>query len=370
MVTVLPRTLGSSPLARGARTERVEQDRAGRIIPAHAGSTHVCSSVMSKVADHPRSRGEHPQRGTDGRGECGSSPLTRGARRMIGIERCPVGIIPAHAGSTHGRGSPSGSNSDHPRSRGEHWTCPRGTGCVSGSSPLTRGARGPRRCVTSGSRIIPAHAGSTCPRPQYRSIPADHPRSRGEHDAGGVNSSTPGGSSPLTRGALTAHAPRGVQEGIIPAHAGSTDGEQMTHGDLPDHPRSRGEHNAVCCRTRTCCGSSPLTRGAHGVGDGGQGGAGIIPAHAGSTVTMAEWVNLAKDHPRSRGEHTYRASHLTYEGGSSPLTRGARDVSASAGVLSGIIPAHAGSTLCGTAAWSRRRDHPRSRGEHCRYGGG
>ena len=263
---------------------------------------------------------------------------------MIGIERCPVGIIPAHAGSTHGRGSPSGSNSDHPRSRGEHWTCPRGTGCVSGSSPLTRGARGPRRCVTSGSRIIPAHAGSTCPRPQYRSIPADHPRSRGEHDAGGVNSSTPGGSSPLTRGALTAHAPRCVQEGIIPAHAGSTDGEQMTHGDLPDHPRSRGEHNAVCCRTRTCCGSSPLTRGARKRRSSGPPLQRIIPAHAGSTDTRSTCSRGDPDHPRSRGEHTYRASHLTYEGGSSPLTRGARDVSASAGVLSGIIPAHAGST--------------------------
>ncbi len=53
------------------------------------------------------------------------------------------------------------------------------------------------------------------------------------------------GSSPLVRGAL--HEPRldAVQEGIIPARAGSTPHDPVIVVGAWDHPRSCGEHCAI-----------------------------------------------------------------------------------------------------------------------------
>ena len=91
-----------------------------------------------------------------------------------------------------------------------------------GSSPLTRGAR-----VPSGVH--------TC-------AFWDHPRSRGEHLVGQLSFDPLAGSSPLTRGAQVSEWEGETILGIIPAHAGSTNG-------LTTCPTVRD-------------GSSPLTRGA------------------------------------------------------------------------------------------------------------
>ena len=56
--------------------------------------------------------------------------------------------------------------------------------------------------------------------------------------------------------------------------------------------------------------------------------------------------------------------YLTAEQGSSPLTRGARCVCQFRHEACGLIPAHAGSTLSKLHAVIRCRAHPRSRGEH------
>ena len=50
--------------------------------------------------------------------------------------------------------------------------------------------------------------------------------------------------------------------------------------------------------------------------------------------------------------------------GSSPLTRGAQELSLVCGVDAGIIPAYAGSTSMSFFAASASEDHPRLRGEH------
>ena len=137
----------------------------------------------------------------------------------------------------------------------------------------------------------------------------DHPRIRGEHPH-----------------------PRGIHDylgGIIPAYAGSTMYERAaarnevgssphTRGALlsslasrsttRDHPRIRGEHQAV----------EQVRRDAPG----------IIPAYAGSTLSRMRWTPAVW--------------------GSSPHTRGAR--------------------LTATSWMTRRWDHPRIRGEHCNDG--
>ena len=71
------------------------------------------------------------------------------------------GLIPAHAGSTLGRGSSPRERAAHPRSRGEHAGNYNSTECKNGSSPLTRGAPWLASFSIAATRLIPAHAGST-----------------------------------------------------------------------------------------------------------------------------------------------------------------------------------------------------------------
>ena len=195
----------------------------------------------------------------------GSSPLTRGARGAIGLPQPLQGLIPAHAGSTGGTNPKPTHPWAHPRSRGEHFPAGIGAGFGPGSSPLTRGARFLSRLGRGCVRLIPAHAGSTTASPLIFILPPAHPRSRGEHAAG---------------------ASRGRQPpGLIPAHAGSTCWIIHYRGRTRAHPRSRGEHDVSQRALDTDRGSSPLTRGALTSESHVECCNGLIPAHAGSTRT-------------------------------------------------------------------------------------
>ena len=244
---------------------------------------------------------------------------------MRGEIRRPIrGLIPAHAGSTHQTTHPRHRASAHPRSRGEHYNSLEGIAARSGSSPLTRGARGqgwPRR-DTEG--LIPAHAGSTRRRRWRLPVRWAHPRSRGEHGVVNVEVNGGGGSSPLTRGAQRLAELSNVGVGLIPAHAGSTYIGYLPVFYVWAHPRSRGEHTAAS-RARTAdAGSSPLTRGALDLGGLVRPVEGLIPAHAGSTRTFSISTGRRRAHPRSRGEHLPRPRTSRAGPGSSPLTRGAQ----------------------------------------------
>ena len=90
-------------------------------------------------------------------------------------------FTPAHAGNTHVNAEEAGSLEVHPRSRGEYLLTLHQTDPEPGSSPLTRGIRGPKPENVEKARFIPAHAGNTkfdgCMPP----FPKVHPRSRGEY---------------------------------------------------------------------------------------------------------------------------------------------------------------------------------------------
>ena len=192
----------------------------------------------------------------------------------------------------------------------------------------------------------------------------DHPRSRGEHTSNPTARPTIPGSSPLTRGAPRACRPVLSPTGIIPAHAGST---RLSAGGVRgewDHPRSRGEHYRFRIAYRAIEGSSPLTRGAPRRSLWCTATTGIIPAHAGSTLRRGGCSMVSGDHPRSRGEHGFSPNLSKTYVGSSPLTRGAPADRHPHGRRLGIIPAHAGSTRPRLDRGTLRQDHPRSRGEH------
>ena len=91
---------------------------------------------------------------------------------------------------------------------------------------------------------------------------------------------------------------------------------------------------------------------------------GIIPACAGSTLTLAVSRSRARDHPRMCGEHPIQGKPARVGTGSSPHVRGALAQRHGTIVASGIIPACAGSTIKYPMMCHVARDHPRMCGEH------
>ncbi|AGP31967.1 hypothetical protein A606_11640 [Corynebacterium terpenotabidum Y-11] len=152
------------------------------------------------------------------------------------------------------------------------------------------------------------------------------------------------GSSPITRRARGGEPHRHGGEGIIPARAGSTSRETSWVSPPWDPPRSRGEHYEWKNEGRDALGSSPLARGARQFLGQFGGGQGIIPARAGSTRLLWSMSAGCWDHPRSRGEHQASRQSFLLPMGSSPLARGAPCRSLRGWFTCGIIPARAGST--------------------------
>ena len=90
------------------------------------------------------------------------------------------------------------------------------------------------------------------------------------------------------------------------------------------HPRSRGENVGGDPQELPDLGSSPLTRGKQSSCVRARADRGLIPAHAGKTITGAGIGSLSGAHPRSRGENPRFRRVQRLRRGSSPLTRGKR----------------------------------------------
>ena len=91
-----------------------------------------------------------------------------------------------------------------------------------------------------------------------------------------------------------------------------------------DHPRIRGEHVGDLLVDLFDDGSSPHTRGARELLCADRLRCRIIPAYAGSTGATAKQLDEIGDHPRIRGEHIQDTPLTNVTPGSSPHTRGAR----------------------------------------------
>ena len=254
----------------------------------------------------------------------GSSPLTRGKRQSDGVRGHCRGLIPAHAGKTPSRDSESPTNTAHPRSRGENSAASAVFASVRGSSPLTRGKLRLGDNRRAGRGLIPAHAGKTIVRRVHLSHSRAHPRSRGENQESEGPVSAKKGSSPLTRGKQMIAALQARLGGLIPAHAGKTRSRRRRRMAWPAHPRSRGENPMTPSLATIEWGSSPLTRGKPICPEITGKTGGLIPAHAGKTISDQTRHLSARAHPRSRGENLPLSCDPPMLVGSSPLTRGKR----------------------------------------------
>ena len=177
-----------------------------------------------------------------------------------------------------------------------------------------------------------------------------HPHSRGENAAyvGDVPNDT--GSSPLTRGKQWNPDQIRHLRWLIPTHAGKTLTMTFRLDRLGAHPHSRGENNALTWSDISGLGSSPLTRGKRGREHRRVDRHGLIPTHAGKTDGCAGWGAVWGAHPHSRGENEWSLPTTRVPAGSSPLTRGKPGPTSYAGNITGLIPTHAGKTSQRTRA--------------------
>ena len=155
------------------------------------------------------------------------------------------------------------------------------------------------------------------------------------------------GSSPLTRGKLDILDADRSEGRLIPAHAGKTSYHSSAADDATAHPRPRGENTYVVTPWCYAEGSSPLTQGKPQVTVEGTVEEGLIPAHAGKTLHNPAHRSASTAHPRSRGENIYSVIAAVADWGSSPLTRGKHLVDRVHELTHGLIPAHAGKTISG-----------------------
>ncbi len=172
------------------------------------------------------------------------------------------------------------------------------------------------------------------------------------------------GSSPRMRGSPPFRMCRGYSLGIIPAHAGLTMTCWLATCRARDHPRACGAHQLEEDRRTAPSGSSPRMRGSLHIRYIAGWLSGIIPAHAGLTFGKRRDIRIARDHPRACGAHDWRDEAREDYEGSSPRMRGSRMMQYPLANTLGIIPAHAGLTSYPIASNISLRDHPRACGAH------
>ena len=179
----MPCDPGSSPRMRGTLAGTIPVDAVHGIIPAYAGNTRERHGTVSDRRDHPRVCGEHILGDSNADIHRGSSPRMRGTRGGgIGALRL-VGIIPAYVGNTPHTTCSWSRNWDHPRVCGEHHTCTFTGRLGAEPSPRMRGTPNVRLVGRLGLGIIPAYAGNTYRMCRSYTVPRDHPRVCGEHEA-------------------------------------------------------------------------------------------------------------------------------------------------------------------------------------------
>ncbi len=94
------------------------------------------------------------------------------------------------------------------------------------------------------------------------------------------------------------------------------------HALIRDHPRLRGEYDAMKNYPGQHCGSPPLARGIRRPHKTRKGANRITPACAGNTAPLQVLQLESRDHPRLRGEYIMSNMLISVILGSPPLARG------------------------------------------------
>ena len=173
------------------------------------------------------------------------------------------------------------------------------------------------------------------------------------------------GSSPHTRGTHGLPGRWRPHARFIPAYAGNAVSGAARSGLGPVHPRIRGERRRCSPNILPLRGSSPHTRGTPAIRATANGRQRFIPAYAGNAGAPVMSVIITAVHPRIRGERTNRSAPARINRGSSPHTRGTLTGPRPEPPLPRFIPAYAGNACAGHQSVRDLTVHPRIRGERC-----
>ncbi len=152
------------------------------------------------------------------------------------------------------------------------------------------------------------------------------------------------GSPPHTRGIPSDERFEDGGGRITPAYAGNTFTQGKEQEIAKDHPRIRGEYQKFS-----------LHKLRHYW---------ITPAYAGNSFIMGSLFPFKLDHPRIRGEYDSLLHNGSALFGSPPHTRGIPAFAIPPLQSLRITPAYAGNTCIFSIFQSAFRDHPRIRGEY------
>ena len=335
--------LGPPPRARGRRVAGPRPARPAGTTPASAGTTSASVLRTRTARDHPRERGDDVTGFESGGLASGPPPRARGRRGHCPVDPGHRGTTPASAGTTPGCSAPRRSHRDHPRERGDDSQIR--TSAITGTGPPPR-ARGRLRAQPSTvahARTTPASAGTTEPPTGDGGVSRDHPRERGDD----LWQTTPPmigrGPPPRARGRRVLHRVPGGSVGTTPASAGTTSCSTSGCSSATDHPRERGDDEAMQREVQGKLGPPPRARGRHRRDGDRAPGLGTTPASAGTTCRAPRPARRCRDHPRERGDDAGQG--------------------ADRGQHRGTTPASAGTTPATAAGSSTRWDHPRERGD-------
>ena len=172
------------------------------------------------------------------------------------------------------------------------------------------------------------------------------------------------GSPPLAREPQRLGARALIDDGITPARAGTTYYKNAKNCTYRDHPRSRGNHFFISRHLSGLRGSPPLAREPRSAPSGTIIFPRITPARAGTTSRSSSPSSRRRDHPRSRGNHATSPAMYCFRLGSPPLAREPLLIRRHGDVQLRITPARAGTTPASSCPQRGNQDHPRSRGNH------
>ena len=256
----------------------------------------------------------------------------------------------------------------HPRAGGENRTIKGIEVFDSGSSPRGRGKPTAVGLRPPAQRLIPARAGKTPCGSAAAKTSAAHPRAGGENVDGVVNLVASPGSSPRGRGKPLAPTGHRRQRRLIPARAGKTVSLMDWLAAQSAHPRAGGENKGYQLSLNGRKGSSPRGRGklVSLAYDGVR--AGLIPARAGKTSSGRRSSSSARAHPRAGGENAVTINGELVSLGSSPRGRGKPTPAPCLPCARGLIPARAGKTRISSVLAVRPTAHPRAGGENMSAG--
>ena len=252
----------------------------------------------------------------------------------------------------------------HPRACGENFRLLWWVEQPLGSSPRMRGKRSSLHSNLVEDGLIPAHAGKTTKAQEIATQWPAHPRACGENEAPIDKRGRAVGSSPRMRGKRALTLETVYRCGLIPAHAGKTITKLKMLFERWAHPRACGENLSVNGNGVRCKGSSPRMRGKLSAARPATSNIGLIPAHAGKTRSLCCDRSAYWAHPRACGENSARGRRASIPRGSSPRMRGKPWRNGRKDRRRRLIPAHAGKTAYGLAHPKQSRAHPRACGEN------